>query len=190
MIPITDERPSDAAAIDALLDTCFGTGRSAKTVYRLRHGVDPAAGLSLVARDAAGTLVGTIRCWPVRVGGDGRPSLLLGPVAVDPALQGQGLGGALIRETIARAADLGHASIILVGDAPYYVRFGFTRAPVERLALPGPVDPARFLGLELVPGALAGTAGLVRAAARAKAPARRRAAALRPDACAALAGAL
>lgn len=185
MLPIIDERPADAAAIETLLDTCFGPGRTAKTVYRLRAGVDPAPGLSLVSLDAAGTLVGTIRCWPVRLGDDGRPSLLLGPVAVDPSLQGQGLGGALIRETMARAATLGHRSVILVGDAPYYVRFGFTRAPVERLALPGPVDLARFLGHEIVPGALAGATGLVRPGPRA---AGRPAA--RPEACAAVAGAL
>ncbi|MFN8926086.1 MAG: GNAT family N-acetyltransferase [Rhodospirillales bacterium] len=190
MIPITDERPSDADAIEALLDTCFGPGRTAKTVYRLRAGVDPASGLSLVARDGTDALVGTIRCWPVRLGEDARPSLLLGPVAVDPSLQGRGLGGALIRETLARAADLGHAGVILVGDAPYYARFGFARPPVERLALPGPVDLSRFLGHEIVPGALSGATGLVRPGRRTGAGVPRTADALRPDPCAAIAGAL
>jgi len=159
MIPVP-EHVSDAAAIERLLDRSFPPGRHAKTVYRLREGVDPVHDLSLVLRDGAGRVVGTVRQWPVLLGGI-EPSLLLGPVAVDPGLQGRGLGAALVRATLVRAAALGHRSVILVGDAPYYARFGFRREHAAALALPGPVDPARVLGLELAPGALMHAAGLV-----------------------------
>jgi predicted N-acetyltransferase YhbS len=168
MIPLP-EHPSDAPAIERLLDRCFPPGRHARTVYRLREGVDPVAELSLVLRDDAGRLVGTVRQWPVLLGGI-EPSLLLGPVAVEPDLQGHGLGAALVRATLVRAAALGHRSVILVGDAPYYARFGFRREHAAALALPGPVDPARFLGLELAPGSLAHAAGLVTRAVHAAAP--------------------
>ncbi|HZH28629.1 MAG TPA: N-acetyltransferase [Azospirillaceae bacterium] len=156
---ITDELPTDAAAIEALLDAAFGPGRFTKTVYKLREGVDPLPELSLVARDADGRLIGSIRYWPVMLGDT--PSIMLGPVAIAAEWQGKGVGGELIRRSMARAADLGHPHIILVGDAPYYGRFGFRRDLAESLMLPGPVDPNRFLAAELVPGAMAGVSGLV-----------------------------
>ena len=126
-----------------------------------REGRDPADGLALtVARQD--TLVGTIRLWDVAAG-PSRPALLLGPVAVDPSLQGLGIGSKLIREALARAAALGRRAVLLVGDAPYYRRFGFSHEAVGRLWLPGPYEPERFLGFELVPGALSGAQGLVQA---------------------------
>jgi predicted N-acetyltransferase YhbS len=88
---------------------------------------------------------------------------MLGPIAVGAAQRAQGLGGKLIRLGLLRASELGHKAVILVGDAPYYERFGFSRSGAAALELPGPVDPARFLALELQPGALAGASGLVRA---------------------------
>jgi predicted N-acetyltransferase YhbS len=88
---------------------------------------------------------------------------MLGPLAVVPEAQGRGVGGALMRDALARAERLGHAAILLVGAAPYYERFGFAAEATEGLALPGPYERARFLGRELTPGALAGAAGLVRA---------------------------
>lgn len=161
MIAILGETSGDAPAIEALLDEAFGPRRRLKTAERLREGRQPAAGLSLVARDG-GRLVGTARQWHVMAGE--RPALLLGPVAVRTGWRGQGIGAALVETTLKRAAASGHRAVILVGDAPYYTRFAFRRALTEGLALPGPVDLDRFLGLELVPGALAGAAGLVTAA--------------------------
>ena len=106
-----------------------------------------------------GDIVGTLRFWHVEAGD--RPSLLLGPLAVGERHRSAGIGRAMIEHGLDRARQLGHRGVILVGDAPYYGRFGFSRAPVENLVLPGPVDLDRFLGLELVPGALAGARGRV-----------------------------
>lgn len=159
MIEIRDEIPPDTAPRERLLDLCFGEGRFAKTSQRLRDGRLPAHGLALTA-DAGGSLVGTVRLWNVEAGT--ASALLLGPIAVDPALQGRGLGSALMRAALARAEALGHAAVLLVGDAPYYARFGFARC-AETLSMPGPFERRRFLGLELRAGALAGAIGVVQA---------------------------
>ncbi|MGI3901005.1 MAG: GNAT family N-acetyltransferase [Janthinobacterium lividum] len=155
---LRDERPRDEAAREALLDASFGPSRFAKTCERLREGRAPAEGLSLVALDG-GAVVGTLRFWHVECGR--MPALMLGPLAVASSHRSAGIGGALIAHGLRRAAKLGHGGVILVGDAPYYARFGFSRAPVEHLVLPGPVEQARFLGLELRPAALAGAEGRV-----------------------------
>ncbi|ACL56638.1 GNAT family N-acetyltransferase [Methylobacterium nodulans] len=164
MIQIRDERLADIAARERLLDTCFGEARFAKTCERLREGRLPAEGLALSA-ERNGRLVGSVRLWNVAAGPN-RPALMLGPIAVEPDLQGHGVGGRLMREALARAAALGHRAVILVGDAPYYARFGFAAETTGDLWLPGPYARERFLGLELVPDALAGAAGLVQATGR------------------------
>jgi predicted N-acetyltransferase YhbS len=163
MITIRDERPVDIAAREALLDRCFGDERFEKTSERLREGRLPARGLALVI-EANQKIVGTVRLWPVTFNAN-QPALLLGPLAVDPRLQSLGFGSKLMRVALNRAAMLGHRAVLLVGDAPYYRRFGFSAQPTRQLRLPGPVERERFLGLELQPGALAGARGLVRAAA-------------------------
>ena len=161
MLSIREEIPADVPAREALLDACFGDARFEKTCERLREGRRPADGLSLVI-DAGGAIVGTVRLWHVAAG-PGRPALTLGPIAVDPAWQGLGLGAKLMRAALARAKALGHRAVLLVGDAPYYARFGFSAERTKGLWLPGPFERARFLGLDLVPGALAGARGLVAA---------------------------
>jgi predicted N-acetyltransferase YhbS len=161
MITIRDERPADIAAREELLDACFGDERFEKTSERLREGRLPAPGLALVI-EADHKLVGTVRLWPVTVAN--RPALLLGPLAIDPALHGLGLGSKLMRVALNRAAMLGHGAVLLIGDAPYYKRFGFAAEPTRQMRLPGPVERERFLALELKPGALAGARGPVRAA--------------------------
>jgi len=161
MIAIREERFTDIAARERLLDGCFGDARFEKTCERLREGRKPADGLSLVL-DKDGAVVGTVRLWHVCAGAS-RPALLLGPLAVDCCLQGLGLGAKLMRVALARARALGHEAVLLVGDAPYYVRFGFSDEKTAELRLPGPYEPERFLALELVPGALDGARGLVSA---------------------------
>ncbi len=159
MVAIELERPADGAAIEDLLDRAFGPERRSKTVQRLRDGRRPVRGLAFVAREG-GSLVGTLRFWPVRIGTRHR-ALLLGPVAVDPACRGRGIGARLISAGLARAMALRHRAVILVGDAPYYQRFGFSATLTVDMDLPGPVDRARFLALELAAGALAGVSGAV-----------------------------
>ncbi|PZF76550.1 GNAT family N-acetyltransferase [Aestuariivirga litoralis] len=160
MIQIRTETQADVAARERLLDRAFGKSRRRKTSERLREGRLPSEGLAFSAVDEKGRLVGTLRLWDV-VAGSAGPALLLGPLAVDCRHQGKGIGAALMRHAIAEAKLLGHAAIILVGDAPYYARFGFSGAPMADLHLPGPVDRARFLGIELIPGALDGAEGFV-----------------------------
>lgn len=160
MIQIRDERAADVAAREHLLDVCFGEARFTKTCERLREGRLPAEGLALVV-ELDGRLVATVRLWHVEAGGI--PALMLGPIAVEPGLHGLGIGHKLMRAVLARAASLGHRAVILVGDAPYYARFGFTHERVGTLSLPGPYAPERFLALDLVPGALDGATGMVRA---------------------------
>ncbi|MBP2229777.1 putative N-acetyltransferase YhbS [Azospirillum agricola] len=161
---ITTEQPRHAPVIEALLDASFGPDRLQKTAYRLRDGVDSIPELNLVAidHDEHGNeiLEGTIRYWPVLVGGV-TPTLLLGPIAVAGHLQGGGLGSKLIRMSLNKAIALGYTSVILVGDAPYYERFGFTRNLTLGMQMPGPVDMDRLLGLELVEGALDGASGMI-----------------------------
>ena len=168
------ERPADVTAREKLLDRAMGPERFKKTCERLRAGRRPAEGLALVARDALGRVIGTVRLWHVQAADV--PALMLGPLAVDPWWQGCGVGGALMRAALQRAAARGHGAVILVGDAPYYARFGFSPQLTAALDLPGPLDRARFLALELRPGALAEARGCL-AASGAKvpfAPARRR----------------
>lgn len=159
MITIRDEIPSDIAAREAMLDRAMGEDRHKKTSARLREGNAPAPGLALVSENQHGGIDGSVRLWPVIAGTAGE-GLLLGPLAVDRDAQGQGIGKRLVRQALWRAARNGHAFVLLVGDAPYYEQFGFVRAP-RALSLPGFVDPARFLALELRQGALSGAAGTV-----------------------------
>ena len=157
-VTLRDERPGDVGMRERLLDAAFGDARFEKTCERLREGREAARGLALAAMDGE-ALVGTLRFWHVEAGGV--PALLLGPLAVAQSHRKLGLGGALMRMGLDRAQSLGHKAVILVGDEPYYSRFGFARAHARTLDLPGWHDPARFLGLELETGALAHAMGMV-----------------------------
>ena len=152
---LTPETADDLWEVEALYDTCFAPGRTALSSYRLRDGIDPVAGLSHVARDADGLLTGAIRYWPVRIGE--AAALLLGPVAVHPTRQGEGLGRLLIEGSLAEAPTQVWSRVLLVGDAPYYRRFGFAR--LDDVVMPPPTNPERVLGRALVPGAWDGIAG-------------------------------
>jgi len=152
------EQPSDARAIEAVVTHGFGAGRFAKTAYRLREGVAPEKRLCFVAEEN-GTLLGAVRFWPVLIGQE--RSLLLGPLAVQPELRGQGIGIALMKKGIEEAARLGFGAIILVGDESYYSRAGFQKIKPGHIRFPGPVDPTRILGLALKQGALEKLSGAV-----------------------------
>ena len=161
---VVAETFADVAAREALLDRAMGLKRRKKSSEKLRRGRRPSEGLAFVARDEAGAVVGTVRLWDVRLGEGGPEALLLGPLAVDQTMKSGGIGSALMRHAIAEAGRLGHRAILLVGDAPYYARFGFSAEKTGSLAMPGPYERERFLALELVPGALDGTRGALRAA--------------------------
>lgn len=157
MYQLTQEGPEDWWEVEALYDTCFSPGREALSSYRLREGVPRVGSLCLVARDAEGILAGAVRNWPVRV--DAREALLLGPIAVHPTRQGEGLGADLIEHSLDAARALGWARVLLVGDAPYYARFGFF--PLNGIEMPPPTNPDRILGHALEPGAWQGIFGQV-----------------------------
>jgi predicted N-acetyltransferase YhbS len=157
---ITPETPEDRDDIERLLDAAFGSDRAGKAVYRLREGVEPIPQLCTVIRED-GVLKGSLRYWPVVIGETRLPALLLGPVAVLPEDRGKGYARSLIWASLEVARQLGYGIVLLVGDEPYYVKFGFTRAFTRALELPGPVDLDRFLGLELVPRAFAGVSGML-----------------------------
>lgn len=157
---IRAERASDVAAREALLDACFGASRHTRTCQRLRDGRAPAQGLALSAVHQ-GRLVGTVRLWHVSAGGV--PALMLGPLAVEDSSRQLGVGAALMDHALAAARARGHSAVILLGDAPYYARFGFSGAKTGELSLPGPFERNRLLGLELCEGALDGAWGMISA---------------------------
>ena len=158
---IEPETSDDADDIERLNERVFGPGRFARTAYRIRERADPDPSLSFVAR--VGTLlVGANSMTPIDIGG--MPALLLGPLIVEPVFRSQGIGEALVKQSLEAAKAAGWKLVILVGDEPYYARMGFQPVPPGRIALPGPVDPARLLYCELEPGALDAAQGEARGA--------------------------
>jgi len=160
MYRLAPETADDLYEVENLFDLAFAPGREALSSYRLREAVAPVGDLCLVARDQNQVLGGAIRYWPVAIGDQLHKALLLGPVAVHPTCQGEGVGGVLIRDSLAKARNLGWQRVVLIGDAPYYQRFGFI--PVAGLEFPPPTNPERLLGLELTDGAFDAVTGLVR----------------------------
>jgi predicted N-acetyltransferase YhbS len=144
--------PDDLPAIKALQPRAFGPGRFARTAYRVREGLPLISRFCLVAV-SPDRLIAAIRFTEVNIGGE-PGGLLLGPLAVEPQFAGQGYGKRLVADGLANAKAAGLQLSVLVGNEPYYARFGFVRVPPGQIWLPGPVDPARILAAELAPGAL------------------------------------
>ncbi len=158
MITIRQERPSDQSPREVLLDRAYGAIRFRKPSQKIRAGRLPAEGLSFVATHR-GRIIGTVRLWNVSAGG--KAALLLGPLAVHPDYRSRGIGAGLMSHAIESAQRLGHGAIILIGDEPYYCRFGFSAAATGDLRVPGPFEQRRLLGLELVTNALEGARGMI-----------------------------
>jgi len=155
---IRPELPADGDAIERLHERAFGPGRFARSAFRLREGVGHDPRLSFTA--LVGTLlVGSVRLTPIWAGAV--RAQVLGPLTVEPAFMDRGIGAALMGRSLDAAREAGEALVLLVGDEPYYARFGFRRVPPGQLQMPGPVDPNRFLALDLVEGALAKARGVV-----------------------------
>jgi len=162
---IRPEAPGDAGAVEALNAESFGPGRFVKSAYRLREGVSPAQQLSFVAVETVAgeeILRGSVRFWPISIAG--HEALLLGPLAVQGAQRGRGIGIALMQAGIEKAHEGPWPFILLVGDEPYYAKVGFSRLPPGRVKFPGPVDQNRILGLSLKAGGLLNLSGQIRRA--------------------------
>jgi len=137
----------DPASIERVLDRAFGPDRHGRTAYAIREGTDCLPALSFAALDAADTLVGTIQAWPVALTTpDSRrhPLIMVGPVAILPERQNQGFGRALMAAQAGAIDPAAPLPQVLIGDEPYYGKFGFVEAP-RGWQCPGPWDPARLL---------------------------------------------
>jgi len=140
--PLAEAEPK---TVETLLDAAFGADRRGRTAYRLREGMLPIAELSLTAFEGE-RLVGALQCWPIALHGeDGEtPLILVGPVAVDPARQQQGIGRTMMEEMLQRSAD--REPLVLIGDPEYYGRhFGFIADATANWELPGPFERRRLL---------------------------------------------
>jgi predicted N-acetyltransferase YhbS len=158
-LTILPETAGDALAIERLHERTFGPGRYTRSAFRIREGREHVLELSFTAR--IGTLlVGSLRLTPICIGET--PALLLGPLTVEPPFRTRGVGGTLIKRALKEAESKGHKLVVLVGDEPFYGKSGFKRIAKGRVKMPGPVDPARLLVAELVPGAFEGVSGLIR----------------------------
>jgi predicted N-acetyltransferase YhbS len=158
------ETDGDAQILSELSAQAFGPGRFTRSAYRVRENVPPVDGLCLCGQ-VNGKVVGGIRFTAIKIG-EMESATLLGPLVVDPAQKGKGYGKALVEEGLARARARAFSLVLLVGDMLYYARFGFQPVVPGQIILPGPVDPARLLALELLPGTLASATGPVRGYAR------------------------
>jgi predicted N-acetyltransferase YhbS len=170
MVTIRQEKPPDSRSIEHLLDIAFEPARHGRPSYRLREGVARIESLCFVA-ESEGQVVGVVRFWPIQV--DGRPALLLGPIAVHPDAARRGVGSLLVRTGLDAARVAGWRLVVAIGAQGYLGRFGFAPAAPRGLSFPVPVDEARFLVLELVAGALEGLSGRIERAAAEPARARR-----------------
>lgn len=160
-LEITREESADYWEVEALFDLCFAPGREALASYRLRDNRAPINELCLIARNTYNNIAGAIRYWPILINACHveAPALLLGPIAVHPTHQGEGLAAQLIEQSLSYAKELGWTRVVLVGDLPYYRRFGFKQ--VASIKMPAPTNPERVLGLDLQEGAWDGLAGTV-----------------------------
>jgi predicted N-acetyltransferase YhbS len=155
---IKTEKKADYWEVEALFDLCFAPGREALSSYRLRENSRPISELCMVARDKEQILAGAVRYWPVKI--QEYKALLLGPIAVHPTRQGEGLGSLLIKDSLELAKELDYSRVILIGDFPYYGRLGFKK--LTNIRMPQPTNPDRVLGIELVTGAWSVPSGSVK----------------------------
>ncbi len=157
IIPIADVDP---ALVEELLDAAFEPARRGRTAYKVREGMECLAALSFAVLDEDQMLVGTIQCWPIALTAPGNghsagrayPMIMVGPVAVLPALHGEGYGKALMTASLTAIDPRAPLPQVLIGDPEYYERFfGFSAAHTGGWQLPGPFEPHRLLCRTAVP---------------------------------------
>lgn len=158
-IIIRPETEADDVAVETLGKVAFGPGRFSRAAFRLREGVTSDRKLSYVA-EVDGQIGGSIRLTRILIGDD--PALVLGPLMIDPAHRNMGIGRELMNRSLSEARTRGERFVVLVGDLAYYQPFGFDPVPHGKIRFPGPADPARILGCELVAGAASGYCGVAR----------------------------
>mgnify|MGYP001298022527 FL=1 len=157
MLELIRETKEDWWEVESLFDLCFAPGREALSSYRLRDDLGPISELCFLLRDETGAVVAAVRFWKVQIAC--KPVLLLGPIAVHPTRQGEGLGGYLMHESLSIATQSGWTRVMLVGDKSYYSRFGF--AKLSNVIMPPPINAERVLGKDLIDGAWFGVTGHV-----------------------------
>lgn len=153
---------SDMKTISELHSKIFGPGRFARSAYRVREGSKSKNDVTPFCRVAClgEKIIASITFTDILIG-QTEGALLLGPVAVDPDYRGRGIGSDLIRQGLNAARSAGRELVLLVGDEPYYSRFGFRNIEADLIKLPGPVDKKRLLVLSLKEETLSKFTGLV-----------------------------
>ncbi len=152
------ELPVHDAEIEEINAEAFGPGRFTRAAHKIREGGPHARDLSFVATEN-GHVIASVRLTPIAVG-EGR-AMLLGPLAVRPSWKNLGIGRKLMAMAADAAKSRGARAIVLVGDAPYYGPLGYVQVKPGTMTMPWPVDPARLLVLELMPGGAASLNGAI-----------------------------
>lgn len=146
LIPLA-EIPADWT--EELLDRAFGPDRKKRTAYKLREGMEELGALSFAAIDEERHLAGTIQCWPIMLtepGGKTHPMIMVGPVAVLPEKQQDGIGKKLMRKALTALAANEAMPLVMIGDPEYYERFfAFSADRTGGWDLPGPFEKHRLL---------------------------------------------
>jgi predicted N-acetyltransferase YhbS len=158
-VTIRKAQPADIPEISKLHARVFGPGRFVRSAYRVRERKGHLSRYCLVAH-LDGALIASLRMTEIAIGGTSGAALL-GPVAVEPKHRGCGIGTRLVKEALAAARTEGTALVVLVGDEPYYGRFGFTALPPGQIVFPGPVNPRRILAVELIGGSCGRYRGMI-----------------------------
>ena len=161
MIQFKHESENDKQEVEELLDLVFSPSRKNLSSYSLRKNVPKINILSFVAKNNKGSIVGVIRNWPIFIESRKNLSLLMGPIAVHPTFQGEGLGSFLINYSIKESRKYGWKRAVLIGDIEYYKSFGFFQQNNNKIDFPSPTDPERILLLEIKKNSFDGINGKV-----------------------------